>query len=562
MTDWHSLLARVLDSNPDCWPDTTPADPVANRLGWIGAPGWMAQHLDELLAWRDAWLKENTIDTLVLLGMGGSSLAAEVFYRVAAPTGRRGRNFPQLVLCDTSSPDQVGGLLEDLGPGLTRTAFIVASKSGSTIETADLHRFFYDQVSRVSDNPGRQFIAITDPGSALAALAEEQSFARIFVNPPDIGGRYSALSYFGLVPAALLGVDLQAQLERLDSFMVQLGGNDNPDPEGLVLPLARAMADGLGEQDLLGLNLDIDPEFQSLLLWIEQLIAESTGKLGRGILPLSAAINPSLPARPPSLRVSVVQSVAGVADGPVVVDAGSDSSPRAGETSDIALGIDSAHALCAEFMRWELATALAAAALGINPFDQPDVESAKVRTRALIAGDDTATSQQGGLVTLFEDDQFRLSRSLPGEAGVAMSVLAQLGQFLAAARERDYVALLAYLPATAGNQAVLDRLARAVHALSGRATTAGFGPRYLHSTGQLHKGGPATGAFLQLVDDAPRVLPVPGRDYGFERLHLARADGDCLVLAEKPAPVMRIALKGDRLGALEKLVEMLDRRDD
>jgi hypothetical protein len=429
-------------------------------LGWLDQPWRMREDVDLLLEFADSVV--DRIDAVVLLGMGGSSLAPEVIKRTF-----RQETFHVL---DTTHPQAIRDLEAQLDS--SRTLFVSASKSGSTLETRSHTDYFWER-SPGGDN----WVAITDPGSALEELAREREFAAIFPGEPTIGGRYSALSAFGMLPAALMGVDVDALLlraiEMADACRLSEG---NPGLE-LGLSLAENWQDG---RDKVCIALsDVIPHSGDFGLWAEQLLAESTGKQGKGLIPA--------PEEPP--------------DGP---DRQAQEVRLSGE-----------YELGQEFFRWEFATAVAGSILGINPFDQPDVQSAKDKTREILAsGQDPLVEPVGSAEELF-------AQAEPG----------------------DYVAILAFANPTAENEAKLAELAEQARQATGCVVTHGFGPRYLHSTGQLHKGGPPTGLFLQVVDDTGDELAIPGQPFGFGKLIRAQAAGDFASLQERGRRVARINIE-------------------
>jgi glucose-6-phosphate isomerase len=427
-----------------------------NWLGWLDQPWRMREDLDLILQLADSVV--DRIDAVVLLGMGGSSLAPEVIKRTL-----RQETFHVL---DTTHPQAIRDLERQLD--VSRTLFISASKSGSTLETRSHTDYFWE---RTGGN-GDLFIAITDPGSELEQLARQREFAGIFPGEPTIGGRYSALSAFGMVPAALMGVDVDTLLLRaIEMAEACKLSEGNP---GLELGLS------LGENWQNGRDkVCIAPNTGGFGLWAEQLIAESTGKQGKGLIPA--------PEEPP--------------EGP----------DRQGQE----VRLSGEYELGQEFFRWEFATAVAGSILGINPFDQPDVQSAKDKTRELLAsGEEPNVEPEGSIDELF-----------------------------AAAAPGDYVSILAFVNPTAEAEGKLAALAEQARQATGCVVTHGFGPRYLHSTGQLHKGGPPTGLFLQVVDDTGDELAIPGQPFGFGKLIRAQAAGDFASLQERGRRIARIQLE-------------------
>ena len=447
---------------------------IADRLGWLGLPEKMNEHLDQLLDFAESCAE---FDRIVLLGMGGSSLAPEVF---STTFGGKA-----LTVLDTTHPEAVLGV--EKSGDLRSTLFIVASKSGGTVETLSHFAYFFDKVQ-----DGSQFVAITDPGTSLEALARLRKFRRVFLNPPDIGGRYSALSYFGLVPAALIGVDVHALLDAAAEMASACADcvpvADNP---GLWLGalIGEAASDGRDK-----LTLMLPDELRGFGAWIEQLIAESTGKEGRGIVPVDGE-----PLGSPDVY----------GDDRLFVSLGVETALE----PSVVIPFDGADKLGAEFFRWEFATAVAGQVLGIHPYDQPNVQEAKDATRRLLEEDTPPEQPYGDLGALLEGVQ-------PG----------------------DYLAIQAYLPRTKENASRLQAARVKLRDRLRVATTLGFGPRFLHSTGQLQKGGPPSGVFIQVVDEPSVDLPIPGKPYTFRRLLDAQSAGDMQALRARDRRVARVRL--------------------
>jgi transaldolase / glucose-6-phosphate isomerase len=444
------LIDRIWERDPTVW---TGAD-EAKWLGWLDEPRRMRERVGELEQFADAVADEG-LDAVVLLGMGGSSLAPEVL--------RRTFRVESFEVLDTTHPEAIRAL--EASVDLERTLFIVSSKSGTTLETRSHADYFWER----SGKDGSRFVAVTDPGSELERAAGERGFRRVFHGEPTIGGRYSALSAFGIVPAALMGIDigrLLANAERM-ADICRLG-DGNPGYE-----LGRTWGTGWEEgRD----KICIEETDGAFGLWAEQLIAESTGKRGKGLVPA--------PGEP--------------ADGP-------DRIPARAEVAD-------PYSLGGEFFRWMFAVAVAGAYLEINPFDQPDVQAAKDRTNEVLARNEEPEVEPDG--------------SLDG--------------LLAEAREGDYVCVQAFIEPSEENDRRIADLVRKLRRRTGLVVTHGYGPRYLHSTGQLHKGGPNTGLFLQLVDDPGEELPIPGRPFGFRRLIRAQAAGDYSSLRERGRRTARV----------------------
>ena len=450
MTERTELIDRIWERDPTVW---TGAD-EAKWLGWLDEPRQMRERVEELASFADA-VAEEGLDAVVLLGMGGSSLAPEVLRRTFGSSSFH--------VLDTTHPRAIRAL--EAAIDLERTLFVSASKSGSTLETRSHTDYFWEKSGR----RGAAFVAITDPGSELERMARERRFRHVFPGEPTIGGRYSALSPFGIVPAALLGIDVDRLLASAEA-MAEACRRDEGNP-GYELGHAFGAGWKAGRDKVC--IADTDGGFG---LWAEQLIAESTGKLGKGLVPA--------PGESP--------------DGP----------DRQAATPLIAEPYD----LGGEFFRWEFAVAVAGALLEINPFDQPDVQAAKDKTNQVLA-----TGREPELAPTGSVDEL-------------------LGQ----ANEGDYVCVQAFVCPSADNDRRLAELVRSLRLRSSLVVTHGYGPRYLHSTGQLHKGGPNTGLFLQVVDDPGDELAIPNKPFGFRRLLRAQAAGDYASLQERGRRVARI----------------------
>jgi transaldolase / glucose-6-phosphate isomerase len=447
----EQLVERIWERDPTVWTGSG----EEKWLGWLDEPQRMRERIEDLQRFVEDLAAPGVVDTFVLLGMGGSSLAPIVLKQTFAERS--------LHVLDTTHPALIRHSLEHLD--LDRTLFIASSKSGTTLETRSHLDFFWEQ----NGGRGELFVAITDPGSELESLARERGFLEVFAGEPTIGGRYSALSPFGMVPAALLGIDLERLLERTTEMVEACRfAEGNPGLE---------LGQQFGEGWRAGRDkVCIDETEGGFGLWAEQLIAESTGKNGKGLIPAPGES----------------------ADGP---------DRQRGEVRLV-----DPYELGQEFFRWEFAVAVAGSYLEINPFDQPNVQAAKDKTNEVLAGGDVE----------FE------SESSPDE-------------LFAQAKEGDYVAIQAFIdPARAAElQPLIERARRE----TGCVVTHGLGPRYLHSTGQLHKGGPNTGLFLQVVDDPGEELPIPGKPFGFARLIRAQAAGDLESLKERGRRVARVRLE-------------------
>lgn len=527
---------------------------IAGRLGWLDAPASFAERAAELTAFGVAAAGEG-FERALVCGMGGSSLAPEVLAR-SFPMSESGIAVGVL---DSTDPEAVRRATGEFAP--ERTLYLIASKSGTTSETLAFLAHFWEAVEQThgrapKSRAGEHFVAITDPGKSLEAIPDVDAFRSVFLNPEDVGGRYSALTYVGLVPAALLGLDLDALL--LDArLMAERCRADDAGNPGLWLGAALAALARNGRDKL---TFVIEPELASLGAWLEQLIAESTGKQGLGVIPIDGE-----PLGEPGgygtdrvfLRLGRHTGDAwqNETEGPLDVLA------AAGHPV-IDLSLKDGEWLGGEFFRWEFATAICGAALGIDPFDEPNVTESKENTRRVLDAFESAGSlptepplAEEGRLRLFGDAPLRLSE--PGA-----DLVSDLSRHLARARPSGYISLQAYLAATPEREAMLRELQRLLRDRTGRAVTLGYGPRFLHSTGQLHKGGTASGCFLQLVARHPEDLPIPGREETFGVLIDAQALGDFASLESHDLPVLRIDLSDDPDAGLAELRVALERALD
>ncbi len=527
----NRIVARIWAHDHTVW-KPEPAE-ITNRLGWLHIVETMQRQRYRLTDLLDAILADGYTDVL-LLGMGGSSLAPEVFSKVFG--GQIG-NLPGLAVLDSTDPGAVLAHAERLDPG--RTLFIVATKSGSTAETLSFFKYFYNRTIEAvgGDEAGKHFVAITDPDSKLEKLAEQYEFRATFLNDPNIGGRYSALSYFGLVPAALAGVDVETLLDQALTMACNcepcnrsVNGDNNGAWLGVILgELARAGRDKVTFVTSSPLGCFGD--------WLEQLIAESTGKEGEGILPVVGE-----PLGPPEVYGGDRLFVYLRLDGDDTHDEAVQILEDAGHPV-VRLRLRDIYDLGEQFFLWEMATAVAGYRLGINPFDQPNVEAAKVLTRKAIA----AYSETG---TLPEDEPAPLKPEV-------------LRCFLEQAKESDYVALQAYIQPTAKTDAALLDFRTRLRDHLKLATTVGYGPRFLHSTGQLHKGDAGNGLFIQFTANIPQDVPIPDEagspasSMTFGVLKMAQVLGDKGALLGAGRRVIRFHLGEDVVDALKKLAEGL-----
>ncbi|HKW93612.1 MAG TPA: transaldolase, partial [Methylomirabilota bacterium] len=512
---------------------------VRNRLGWLTSPTIMRGHAEDIRSFADE-VRRLQYSQVVLLGMGGSSLAAEAFNETFGSK----MGFPDMLVLDSTDPGAVKHVVERINLG--RTLFVVSSKSGTTAETMAAYAFFRSQVEAASSpRPGMQFVAITDPGRPLDKLATETGFRRTFLNPASIGGRFSALSFFGLVPAALIGVDIKILLERANS-MVETCGNEvgvrgNPAVQlGAVLAgLARAGRDKV--------TLVLSEKIRALGGWIEQLLAESLGKDGTGLVPVVDE-----PLGAPAVYGDDRVFVALILEGDDAHDAALAKLSDAGHPV-LRLTLRDPMDVGAEFFRWELATATAGAVLGVNPFDEPDVARAKESASTLLT-DWRRSRRLPEWPSDVEEDGIVLMTKSNKKPG---SVSRGLAAHLAMAAPGDYLAIQAYLTPTAEAGRVLQDIRVTLRDRLRIATTVGWGPRYLHSTGQLHKGGPTSGLFVQITGDDREEVAIPGAGYGFTTMKAAQALGDLQSLRDGARRIIRLHLNGKQSQGLQQLWQMV-----
>ncbi len=527
---WRKDAAVWTGSGEDRW------------LGWLDIA---AEELAKLDEYRD--LREDVAAAdfaeIVLMGMGGSSLGPEVLAMTFGVA-----NFHIL---DSTVPAQVLAVEERLD--LAKTLFIVASKSGTTLEPNCFMRYFFERVSGVvGADAGRQFIAITDTGSQLEAEAKSQNFRKIIYGKPDVGGRFSALSPFGMTPAALMGLDVETILRRAAAMADECRNDRVEENPGALLGLILGVCHAAGRDKL---TIFASDELGSLGAWLEQLIAESTGKSGVAIIPIVGE-EPQPTVSYGSDRVFVDIRLDGTNGEDVDL-----SALRAAGHPVLQIEVAEIADIGAEFYRWEFATAVAGAVLGLNPFDQPDVEAAKVETRELTdkferygkLPDETAFFESDG-ISLFASESYAAKlREMLDEP----SVTEYLSAHIANIEDGDYFAVLAYLEMNAANTTLLHEVRTRVLERRLAATCLGFGPRFLHSTGQAYKGGPDSGVFLQITADVAGDVPIPGRKYSFGIVKDAQARGDLQVLVDRGRRALRVHLSGDIEEQLERLSKMV-----
>jgi len=527
----NGVVKRIWQKDATLWKSDADSIKVINSsLGWLTVADEMIGVIDALVEFSET-VRSRGFQHVMVCGMGGSSLCPEVL----AVTFGRQPGFPELLVLDSTDPDVIAAFKERID--IERCLFIIASKSGSTTEPNVFYKYWYKEVSKLKESPGENFIAITDPGSPLVETAEELNFLHTFLNQADIGGRYSALSYFGMVPAALMGLDVRRLLE---------GARQAAQSNDAAVELGITMGDNAAAgRDKL--TLVIDRSLETLGLWIEQLIAESTGKEGTGILPVNGEpLGPANVYGDDRLFVSI--SLGGVSENTQLEALAAAGHPIVyRELNDL-------YDLGAEFFTWEFATAVAGWRLGINPFDQPNVQEAKDATKELL----TAFTRRGQLNprnTVASDESIAIYGA--DDAEKAESVAQVLRDHLATIKPGDYIAFLNYIEETPEIDRQFQELRTQLRDKTRCATTVGYGPRFLHSTGQLHKGGPDTGVFFQIIANDTVDFPIPGEPYTFTILKQAQALGDFRALVKRGRRVIGIDFGDNTSRGIDRLAELI-----
>jgi transaldolase / glucose-6-phosphate isomerase len=547
LSDWqaHNNTERLWQGDSSLW---TGKD-EGQWLGWLRITSEELSDIDRLTNIATD-IKSAGFSHALLLGMGGSSLCPEVM----SLTFGKHPGFPELHVLDSTDPAQVRTREQQID--LAHTLFIVSSKSGGTLEPNIFKQYFFERVKQTigDEKAGQHFVAITDPGSKMQRVGEQDHFRHILFGRANIGGRYSALSDFGIAPAALMGVDVKTLLERTQQ-MVEACGPSRPAAEnpGVVLGVILGTA-GLPQFKHDKVTIITSPGVSDLGAWLEQLIAESTGKDKKGLIPVDRE-RPAPPQTYGADRMFVYlrleTNTAAEQDEAVA------ALERAGEPV-VRIAIKDKYNLGQEFFRWEMATAVSCAILGVNPFDQPDVEASKIATKELtsayeLAGElpeETPIFIEGNL-KLFTDD--RNLNELASGNGEPQSLVSLLKAHLNRIKPHDYFAVLAYIEMNEEHESALQELRHAVRDQKHCATCLGFGPRFLHSTGQAYKGGPPSGVFLQITCDDAEDLAVPGQKYTFGIVKAAQARGDFKVLLDRERRALRVHLGADVKAGLEKL---------
>ncbi|MCX6013669.1 MAG: glucose-6-phosphate isomerase [Chloroflexi bacterium] len=499
------IAGRIWKKDYTLW--SPQPDEITDRLGWLTIPDFMHKQVSDLNNFSRE-INADGIKFIVLLGMGGSSLGAEVLNQVFG----RMPGFPKLFVLDSTIPAAIKAVREQIDPA--HSLFIVSSKSGTTTEPLTLYAYFRSETEKATCkvNAGRHFVAITDPDSTLVKLAAENGFRRIFINPPDIGGRYSVLSYFGLVPAVLIGIDISKLLGSADNMRERC----SPDIANLDNPGSRlgAYIGSMANRGRNKLTIITSPAISSLGLWIEQLVAESTGKEGKGLLPVinEPLVQESCYGNDRVFTYLLLEDDTNSLTHNFIYSIKNAGRPVAVYT------LRNNYDLGAEFYRWEFGIAVAGAIMRIHPFNQPDVQRAKDATKKLL------------------NEYVKSGKLPPIETGNSIPDL------LSAIKEGNYLAILAYIRQTTESDQIIHKFRHRILQEKGIATTIGYGPRFLHSTGQLHKGGPDQGLFLQIMFEDKEDLAIPGYPYSFGILSKAEAYGDLLSLQSLNKRIAKVSI--------------------
>ena len=551
----QNFAARFWAKDPTLWSnDPQTVHSIANRLGWLSVLQPMRADCRILRAFTEE-VRQAGYTHALLLGMGGSSLCPEVCRQTFGVV----KGFLDLAVLDSTDPAAVRSAARR-GP-LDKTLFIVATKSGTTTETLCFYRYFYEQVrQRADDDAGKQFVAITDPGGPLVALGAEKRFRRTFLNPTDIGGRYSALSYFGLLPAALLGISVETLIERAAALLPgAASGTQLEENPALLLGAA------LGQLALNGrdkLTFELSREIASFGYWVEQLIAESTGKQGKGLFPVDGEPL-GTPSSYGSDRIFVHMRLAGPRDAEATRKLA--ALEQAGQPV-IRIELADKLDLGREFFRWEIATAVAAAIWSINAFDEPNVKESKDNTERILKQVTTGGNlpveepiASGKGISLFAARPLAPANVKAPARRKTDAVQENLAALLQQAQAGDYLAILAYIPPSTAADKLFARLRALLRDRLGIATSAGYGPRYLHSTGQFHKGGPPSGMFLEITVKDAADLPIPSLPYSFSILKQAQARGDREALESRGRRFLRVHLEAKAEAGLSQLIRRVEK---
>jgi len=534
----EQYVSRIWDKDASLWTsETSQQEKIEKRLGWLLLPERCLARVSELAQFADR-IRQEDFEHVVLLGMGGSCLGARMLGQIVE--ARAG--YPSLKVLDSTVPAEVLRVTESTN--LEMTLFVVASKSGTTNEVLSFFEYFYGQIRQIKgDRAGENFVVITDQGSPLAEIADRRGLRATFENWPDVGGRFSVLSYFGMLPAALAGLPIGQILEG-GQAMAQACGRSVP-PEQNPAVLLGALLGAcyrLGRDKITFLT---SPELESFADWVEQLLAESTGKQGKGLVPVVRE-PPGEPEVYGNDRLFVHVHLVGDERFSTLI-----SELAAAGHPVVDIELSEVNSIGQEMYRWELAIAAVGALMGINPFDEPNVQESKDKTRQVLA-----EYAQTGQLPEPAPDVVEESLRFYGAAG-ADSAAEALSQLFGQARAGDYVAIMAYLPRSGHTEQVLEAIRAQIRNALRVPATLGYGPRFLHSTGQLHKGGPNTGLLIQLVAEDGSAVPIPGKEYDFATLKEAQALGDFAVLQQRGRRVLRVELGREVDRGLATLAELI-----
>lgn len=523
----EDVVARLQAKDPSLW-FPSPQENISDRLGWLKLPEEMSKKLDDFNSFREE-VRGEEYSFVVLCGMGGSSLSSEVFQNIFGNIP----GHPQLIVLDSTHPMAVYDVEKRINH--KKTLFIISSKSGTTLETMFLFYYFWEKIGSQTQTPGQHFVAITDPDTPLEKLALKRKFRKVYYGPKDVGGRYSALSEFGLLPASVIGVDVKRFLEQAKFAAESCNGEDEAEEKASCLFLGAFLGELVPSRDKL--TILTSPSLRGFSDWLEQLVAESLGKNGRGIVPI---INE--PKIPPENYEGDRYFVAFFLDYEKNRELNNylKRLEQLGHPT-IRIYLEDKYGLAQEIFRWEVAVALAGSVIGVHPFNQPDVQWTKDLTQKVLEMDRETRKREGELETS------RMNDPLLAE---------KFESWFSSGKTGDYVCIQAYLPPFSEIEEAVQKLRKRLLIRTSLASTFGFGPRYLHSTGQLHKGGPNSGLFLQLVDEPEFDLKVPETDCSFGSLIQAQALGDFQSLKERNRRVLRINLGSNALDSLHLLEKM------